>query len=102
VITLNTTLSTPTWTATAQNGPSFKVLSGNPFTNIASVVASNLGPIGAYLLAGELVVNWAGMSYLDGDTVTIEFAPVPLPAGLGLVGLCLGTLGWAGRKRRPV
>jgi hypothetical protein len=56
----------------------------------------------ASLLGGELVVNWAGMSYADGDTVTVTFADaaIPLPASVGLLGAGLGALGWLGRRRR--
>ena len=98
LITLNTTLANPMWgSAASQNGPGFSVLSGNPFPAIAGVTSSNAGPVSAYLSNGMLFVNWAGMSYHDGDTVTVTFAPVPLPATLPLFAGGLGCwVAWLG------
>ncbi|MFN4154878.1 MAG: VPLPA-CTERM sorting domain-containing protein [Paracoccaceae bacterium] len=104
VITLNTILSNPTWNNALQNGPAFKVLSGNAFSPVSSVVTSNSGPVSAFLSGGDLIINWAGMSYSSGDTVTVSFEPsaVPLPASVGFLTLGLAGLAWAGRRRRPV
>ena len=100
VITLQTILTNPTWNAAAQNGPAFRVLSGNPFPEIDSVVASNAGPVTAFLLGGDLFVNWAGIPFTSGDTVTIEFVPIPLPASIVVLGFGLGVIGWVGHRRR--
>ena len=107
LVTLNTTLASPTWTAAAQNGPVFSVITGVPFAPIGSVVSSNGGSVSAFLSGGSLVLNWAGMSYRDGDTVRVEFSPVsavPLPAALPLLAGGLGGLGvmgwWRKRKER--
>lgn len=104
LITLETVLTAPVWNAAAQNGPVFTVVTGSPFTTVSSVVSTGVGPVAAYLLGGELIVNWAGMKYFDGTTVTIEFAAsaIPLPASLGFIGLGLGALGWVGRRRHAV
>lgn len=102
VITLNTILFSPTWNNALQNGPAFKVLSGNAFSPVSSVIASNSGPVSAFLSGGDLIINWAGMSYGDGDTVTVNFEPsvVPLPASFGFLTLGMAGLAWAGRRRR--
>ena len=107
LVTLNTTLTNPTWTGAAQNGPVFNVVSGVPFSPISSVVSSSGGPVSAFLSGGSLVVNWAGMPYMDGDTVTVEFSSVsavPLPAALPLLAGGIGGLGalswWRKRKER--
>ena len=114
VITLNTTLSNPTWNSVdpppiGQNGPKFTIQSGpsTSFISIASVIASNGGPVSAILASPDvLFVNWAGMNYHNGDTVTITFGagegPVatPLPATLPLLVGGLGALGLFGWRRK--
>jgi hypothetical protein len=102
LITLRTVLGSPTWNSVAHNGPAFSVLAGNLFPAITTVTASNAGPVSASLLSGVLYVNWAGMSYQNGDTVQIAFAPsaVPLPAALPLLAAGLGTLAVVARRRK--
>ena len=108
VIKLTTSLHNPTWNSAAQNGPSFSVLSGNPFPAIESVTTTNGGPVSAFLSGGVLFVDWAGMAYCSGDIVTVTFDPVgdappvstPLPAALPLFAGGLGALGLLGRRRK--
>ncbi len=114
LITLNTTLTDPTWTPTGQNGPVFSVESGNAFPTITSVLVNGLGSPGlpcalpgmvvcSFLASDKLYINFAGWSYKDGDTVRVDFAtsPVPLPAALPLFAAGLGAMGIMGwRKKR--
>jgi hypothetical protein len=119
VITLDTVLSNPTWLSVdpttqlpvTQNGPRFQILNGpatsTSFISIASVVASNGQTVSAFLANPNLLfVNWAGMNYHNGDTVTITFgpgegpAPAPLPAALPMFVGGLGALGFLGWKRK--
>jgi len=103
-ITLNTILPSPTWNSASQNGPVFDVLSGNPFPAIQSFSTTNNGPLNVFLNSGELVVDWAGMSYKDGDRVFVQFASaVPEPSTWAMM-----LLGFAGvsfmayrRKSKP-
>ena len=104
LITLNTILPAPIWGSADQNGPAFTVLSGNPFPAISSVSSTGIiGPVSAFLSSGVLFVNWAGLAYRDGDTVTVNFAPVsavPLPAALPLFVGGLAAMAWLGRRKR--
>jgi hypothetical protein len=104
-IILNTTsTSFLTWNSQPQNGPVFDVLSGNPFPAIQSFSTTNNGPLNVFLNSGELVVDWAGMSYKNGDRVFVQFASaVPEPSTWALM-----LLGFAGisfmayrRKSKP-
>jgi hypothetical protein len=104
LITLLTVLDNPTWNSVPQNGPAFEVLSGNPFPAISQVTSTS-GTVTAFLSSGKLFINWAGMPYHTGDTVTVSFE-TPLPAALplfatGLTGF--GIFGWSrGRKKSRV
>jgi hypothetical protein len=100
LITLITILDNPTWNSVSQNGPAFTVLSGNPFPAISSVTSTS-GPVSAFISGGTLFINWAGMSYHTGDTVSVSFE-TPLPPALplfvsGLTGF--GFFGWWRRRK---
>ena len=103
LLPLNPAQGNPTWDRyVSQNGPAFTVVSGTPFSSISSVVASNSGPISAFLSSGTLFLDWRGMTYQTGDTVTVSFdqSVVPVPAALPLFAGGLGLLAWMGRRRR--
>ena len=98
--TLLTVLDNPTWNSVPQNGPAFTVLSGNPFPAISSVTSTS-GPGKRVHFQWTLFINWVGMSYHTGDTVSVSFES-PLPPALplfvsGLTGF--GFFGWW-RKRK--
>lgn len=122
VITFDTQLSNPIWNTfdlptksnVTQNGPKFTIQTpiGGSFVGVDSVTASNKFLVTAVIdNTGALFVNWAGMPYQTGDTVTVLFsnsddAPpttTPLPAALPLFasGLAaLGLIGWRQRRQR--
>ena len=106
LITLETTLGSPTWATVyqgqpvTQNGPIFSIIGSFPaISSVSSTGTTGLSP-SAFLSSGVLFVNWAGMTYHDGDTVTVSFAPVPLPAALPLFGGGLLALAWLGRRKK--
>ncbi|MEP7140032.1 MAG: PEP-CTERM sorting domain-containing protein [Caldimonas sp.] len=103
---LNTTLMNPTWNNTSSNGPVFNVTAGGPLTfagfsidpatTMAGFTASRVG-----LSANQLTIDWAGLSYVDGTRVVVDFAsPVPEPETYALMGLGLALVGVMSRSRR--
>ena len=106
-ITLDTVLSSPTWSTAAFNGIVFTSpgllgitdASIDPATTMAGFDDSRIS-----FDADQIFVNWNGLSYVDGTVVMInfEFAQVPEPASLALLGAALAGMGLARRRRlRP-
>jgi hypothetical protein len=100
-----TALGRVKYASSSFNGPTFSVLSGDPFGAISSVIASGGQSVLVSIVGGVLQVNWEGQTFSSGDTVTVSFGSgtVPEPstwlmmlfgfAGLGFTGI------WAqGRK----
>ncbi len=104
-ITLTTTLTTPTWSVAPFNGIVFTSpgllgiigASVDPATTMAGFDDSRVS-----FNADQILVDWNGLSYVDGTVVKIdfEFAAVPEPASLTLLGAALTGMGWAFRRRR--
>jgi hypothetical protein len=105
-ITLNTILGNPTWNGTSFNGIVFVaslphgILSA---TVDAATTMPGLDNSHVSFDADEIFVNWAGLSYVDGSVVRLNFGfeqgTVPLPGSLSLFGLGLLGLGCLFRSR---
>jgi MYXO-CTERM domain-containing protein len=96
IIHLNTILDTPTWTLVDFNGPLFNLLSGGTLKIASASVDPSTTLLGfddSRILFNDtqIGINWAGLSYLDGQKVVVNFTfksvPEPSSALLGLVGL---------------
>jgi hypothetical protein len=106
VLTLDTVLTSPTWNSAAQNGPGIKVTSGPEIVGFDIVGETLNGTVTGSLNGGLFLLNWAGASYVNGDTVTVRFAlsdgpgEVPLPGALPLFASVVGVAGLAAWRRR--
>ena len=98
----NTVLTNPTWNSTAFNGviftgPGFASLGSvtvNSSTNFAGFDASRVT-----LSGNQLLLNWQGLAYNDGTTVSLSFGVVPEPATWALLITGFGMVGYAARRR---
>ncbi len=94
-ITLETVLATPTWNAASFSGLIFDSVA--PLGIAAATVNASTTMAGfddsrVTFNANQILVNWQGLSYVDGTELTIDFGFVPEPGtalllGLGLAGL---------------
>jgi len=100
-ITLQTTLASPTWNTAPFNGIIFT--SPGPL----GIVSATVDPITTMtgfdnsrvsFDADQIFVNWNGLSYGSGTVVKIDFASVPEPATMAVLGA--GLLGVAVARRR--
>jgi hypothetical protein len=102
-ITLDTVLDAPVWNAAAFNGPVFTAGAPLGITG-ASVDAATTMPgfdASRVSFAGDqIALDWAGLGYVNGTVVKIDFAfsPVPEPAGFAILGT--GLAGLAALRRR--
>lgn len=100
-ITLQTILPNPTWKNEAFNGIIFTSpgplgITGatvDPATTMTGFDNSRVS-----FDSDQIFVNWSGLSYGNGTVVRIDFAPVPEPATMAVLGA--GLLGLAAVRRR--
>ena len=81
-ITLQTSLSSPTWNTAPFNGIVFT--SPGPLGIAGATVDPTTTMTGfdnsrVSFDADQIFVNWNGLSYVNGTVVKIDFAPVPEP-----------------------
>jgi PEP-CTERM motif len=97
-ITLETTLSSPTWGTAAFNGPIFTLLSPGPLGITGASVDAATTMVGfddsrVSFTSDQILVNWNGLSYVDGTIVKINFTFVPEPTSLALLGTAIVGMG---------
>lgn len=104
-LVFNTQLNQPTWTNTAFNG---LVFSGTGFSGLASATLLGSSTFGAggftqsdiALVGNQLQLNWAGVTYQDGQRIDIAFTQgVPEPATWAMFILGFGFVGATLRRR---
>jgi hypothetical protein len=90
---------------TSFNGPTFSVVSGDPFDPIASVTGIPAGDV-FFAPDGALAINWSALAFSVGDKITVDFAvpgaavPEPSTWAMMLVGFAgLAFAGWRARRR---
>lgn len=104
-ITLDTTLADPTWGSSSFNGVIFTAANAlginsalvDPSTSLAGFDNSRVS-YSDY----QILINWQGLSYINGSTVTINFtsvSAVPEPGTLALLGLGITGLAWVRRRK---
>jgi hypothetical protein len=102
-ITLQTILSTPTWNNTSFNGPVFSSVLPHGIASASvdgSTTMSGFDGTRISYTSNQILVNWAGLSYVDGTVVKINFTFVPEPASAAL--LLAAGLALAVRRALPL
>ena len=103
LITLNTSLTNPTWLVEPFNGPVFTAdaplyiagASIDPTTTMSGFDVSRV------TWTGETIrIDWNGLSYQDGTVVAVDFA-VPEPMSLAIMSTGLVGLGLVRRRHAP-
>ncbi len=97
-----TVLNSPTWNPASFNGLVFTGPALATITGISLDPSSTFGfnIANATLAGNDLRLNWAGVSYNDGQVLKLTFAFVPEPATWALLIAGFGMVGLAARRRR--
>ncbi|MDG3007058.1 PEP-CTERM sorting domain-containing protein [Paludisphaera mucosa] len=105
-ITLNTTLTNPTWTATDFNGILFALTGPGSLGIVAATVdpsttLAGFGDSRVTFTDSTIGINWQGLTYHDGEQVVVRFTfAVPEPTSIVTLGVgCVGLIA-AGLRRR--
>lgn len=102
-ITLTTVLSNPTWLNQAFNGLIFTATAPHGITGATvggSTTMAGFDDSRVTLTGDQILVNWGGLGYVDGTTVSIQFTFIPEPGTALLLGGGLFVLGFARRAKR--
>jgi len=109
LLTLNTILTNPTWGSASFNGPIFTsatALNILGATNTGATTLVGFDDSRISFNATELFLNWQGLSYQNGDVVSIHFesvTTVPEPTSIALLGAGIVTIGvWRRRRRKLI
>ena len=100
-ITLDTVLATPTWNVADFCGLVFDSAAPLDITSATvdgSTTMAGFDDSRVTFNANQILINWNGLSYVDGTVVRVNFAIVPEPGTAVLLGL--GLLGLGARRAR--
>lgn len=106
-VTFGTILGSPTWNTNDFNGIIFTAMSPFDFESllvIPSTTMSGFDNSRVSFTDNQILLNWQGLSYIDGTTVNISFtsplspSAIPEPGTLALIGLGIVGLAWRRRK----
>lgn len=103
-ITFGTILSSPTWNSNSFNGVIFTATSPLDIGSVLVDPSTTMAGFDNFRVSytdNQILLNWQGLSYIDGTTVNINFtsaSAVPEPGTLALLGIGFAGLAWRRRQ----